>query len=165
MPSSFEPCGLVQMIGLIYGALPVAYDTGGIHDTVSHLDTGGNTGNGFLFKTFDSNGLYWAIDQAMQFYLSPVQIREQQISRIMNQSASRFNLQGTVQHYIDLYEKMLRRPLIGQKVPARDEKTTKHRIKIHTEQIHIDPIPAMPFSDFEIYQKKGGPHGTADHQL
>jgi starch synthase len=79
------------MIGSIYGALPVAHDTGGIHDTVRHLDPDGNTGNGFLFKTFDSNGLYWAIDQAMQFYMLPVQVRERQISRIMMQSASKFN--------------------------------------------------------------------------
>jgi glycogen synthase len=33
MPSLFEPCGLPQMIAPIYGALPVAHDTGGIHDT------------------------------------------------------------------------------------------------------------------------------------
>jgi starch synthase len=171
MPSSFEPCGLVQMIGSIYGALPVAHDTGGIHDTVRHLDADGNTGNGFLFKTFDSNGLYWAIDQAMQFYMLPVQVREQQISRIMMQSASKFSYNVTAQRYVDLYEKMLKRPLIGKKAHARDGKTKKHRIKTHPVQNHIDPISTIPFadyfehSDFEIYQKKGGPHGTADHQL
>ncbi|GAG67464.1 unnamed protein product, partial [marine sediment metagenome] len=32
MPSSFEPCGLPQMIAPIYGTLPVARDTGGIQD-------------------------------------------------------------------------------------------------------------------------------------
>ena len=34
MPSRFEPCGLPQMIAPIYGSLPVAHDTGGIHDTI-----------------------------------------------------------------------------------------------------------------------------------
>jgi len=171
MPSSFEPCGLVQMIGSIYGALPVAHDTGGLHDTVIHLDTDGNTGNGFLFKTFDSNGLYWAIGQAMQFYMLPVRIREQQISRIMMQSNSKFSYDVTAQRYVDLYEKMLKRPLIGQKAYAQDGKTKKHRKKTHPEQNHLDPIPTMPFADFfkhsnlEIYQKKGGSHGTAGHQL
>ncbi len=171
MPSSFEPCGLVQMIGSIYGALPVAHDTGGIHDTVIHLDTDGNTGNGFLFKTFDSNGLYWAIGQAMQFYMLPVRVREQQISRIMMQSNSKFSYDVTAQRYVDLYEKMLKRPLIGQKAYAQDGKTKKHRKKTHSEQNHLDPIPTMPFADFfkhsnlEIYQKKGGSHGTAGHQL
>jgi starch synthase len=114
MPSSFEPCGLPQMIGAIYGALPVAHDTGGIHDTVFHLDVSKNTGNGFLFKTFDSDGLSWAIDQAMQFYMMSPDIKERQIRRIMTQSAAIFNHQVTAKQYIDLYEKMLHRPLINR---------------------------------------------------
>jgi starch synthase/alpha-amylase len=113
MPSSFEPCGLPQMIGPIYGALPVVHDTGGIHDTVVHLDVDRNTGNGFLFKTFDQEGLSWAIDQAMNFYMLPIKEKEQQNNRIMLQSACRFNHRITAQNYIDLYEKMLQRPLIN----------------------------------------------------
>ena len=112
MPSSFEPCGLPQMIGPIYGALPVAHDTGGIHDTVEHLDGEKETGNGFLFETFDTGGLFWAIDQAMQFYLLPLKKRARQVKRIMQQSAITFNHRVTAQRYIDLYEKMLQRPLI-----------------------------------------------------
>jgi len=112
MPSSFEPCGLPQMIGPIYGSLPVAHDTGGIHDTVTHLDVSKDTGNGFLFKTFDSGGLSWAIDQAMQFYMASPSIKKRQIRRIMTESAATFNHQVTAQQYIDIYEKMLRRPLI-----------------------------------------------------
>ncbi len=114
MPSSFEPCGLPQMIGPIYGALPVAYDTGGIHDTVTHLDVSKNTGNGFLFKNFDSNGLLWAMDQAMEFYKLSIKEKEKQISRIMIRSANRFNFKVTARHYIDLYEIMLRRPLVNR---------------------------------------------------
>ena len=113
MPSRFEPCGLPQMIAPKYGALPVAHDTGGIHDTIEHMDQEKNKGNGFLFETNDSNGLSWAIDQAMQFYRKPRKIREQQIRRIMIQSGQRFNHPTTARHYIDLYEKMLQRPLIN----------------------------------------------------
>ncbi len=118
MPSRFEPCGLPQMIGSIYGALPVAHDTGGIHDTVSHLDLNRNTGNGFLFKTFDPGGLSWAIDQAMQFYMLPVQTKNHQIKRIMVQSAAQFNYGKTAQHYINLYEKMLQRDLVATQCAA-----------------------------------------------
>ena len=113
MPSSFEPCGLPQMIGPIYGALPVAHDTGGIHDTVDHLDIDRNTGNGFLFKAFGQESLSRAIDQAMNFYMLPIKEKERQINRIMLQSARRFNHRVTAQNYIDLYEKMLQRPLIN----------------------------------------------------
>ncbi len=112
MPSRFEPCGLPQMIAPIYGTLPVAYDTGGIHDTITHLDVKNNIGNGFLFKTYDSSGLLWAIQQAMAFYNLPVKTKQQQIKRIMKQSAERFTHTVTAQQYIDLYEKMLQRPLI-----------------------------------------------------
>jgi starch synthase/alpha-amylase len=112
MPSRFEPCGLPQMIAPIYGTLPVAHDTGGIHDTVGDLDAENNIGNGFLFKTFDANGLFWAIEQAMKFYSMPTKIKQKQIARIMKQSARAFTHAVTAQQYISLYEKMLQRPLL-----------------------------------------------------
>ena len=113
MPSSFEPCGLPQMIAPIYGTLPVAHDTGGIHDTIVHLDVANNSGNGFLFKNFDAHGLWWAIQQAMDFYNAPQNIKSKQIRRIMNESAASFTHANTARQYIDLYEKMLQRPLIN----------------------------------------------------
>ena len=116
MPSSFEPCGLPQMIAPIYGALPVAHDTGGIHDTITHLDVKNNTGNGFLFKNFDAGGLYWAINQAMLFYNLPQKIKTAQIKRIMKNSVATFTHANTARQYIALYEKMLQRPLIADKV-------------------------------------------------
>ncbi len=113
MPSFFEPCGLPQMTGPIYGSLPIANDTGGIHDTVAHMDIGNNRGNGFLFNVYDSNGLFWAIREAMTFYNLPVEVKEPQIERIMSESSTAFNHAVTAGHYIDLYEKMLKRPLIS----------------------------------------------------
>ncbi len=112
MPSRFEPCGLPQMIGCIYGTLPIVHDTGGLHDTISHLDVDENKGNGFLFETYDANGLFWAIEQAMQFYNLAPEVKADQIERTMNHAASTFNHAVTARRYIDLYEKMLKRPLI-----------------------------------------------------
>jgi len=113
MPSRFEPCGLPQMIGPIYGSLPVAHDTGGIHDTIAHLDLKGNTGSGFLFETFDSGGLFWAVQQAMDFYHQPQDVKNKHVERIMRNSIDCFSHQITAQHYIELYEKMLNRPLLN----------------------------------------------------
>jgi starch synthase/alpha-amylase len=113
MPSLFEPCGLPQMIAPIYGALPVAHDTGGIHDTIVHLHADKDIGNGFLFENHDAAGLYWAVSQAIAFFKLPKTKRRRQVERIMRQSAATFNHANTARQYIDLYEKMLERPLIN----------------------------------------------------
>jgi starch synthase/alpha-amylase len=112
MPSSFEPCGLPQMIAPIYGSLPIAHNTGGIHDTITPLAVDQNTGNGFLFDIFDAQGLFWAIEQAMAFYDSPRAVKATQIERIMTQSMAQFTHAETARQYIALYEQMLQRPLI-----------------------------------------------------
>jgi starch synthase/alpha-amylase len=108
------------MIAPIYGALPVAHDTGGIHDTIVDLDPIEDRGNGFLFKTFDSSGLFWAIEQAMNFYNQPKTIKNQQIRRIMKESAETFTHARTAREYITLYERMLERPLILENTPNPD---------------------------------------------
>lgn len=112
MPSLFEPCGLPQMIGQIYGSLPVAHDTGGIHDTVTHFDNSGARGNGFKFEIYDAPGLMWAIDCAMDFYALEPSQKAQHISRIMTQALKTFNHEVNARRYIELYEQMLDRPLI-----------------------------------------------------
>ena len=112
MPSSFEPCGLPQMTAPIYGSLPVAHNTGGIHDTVVPLNVKQGLGNGFLFDIFDAPGLFWAIEQAMHFYGSPRAVKATQIERIMKESKAQFTHAQTARQYIALYERMLQRPLI-----------------------------------------------------
>ena len=112
MPSRFEPCGLPQMIAPIYGSLPVAHNTGGIRDTIGHLDLKSKQGNGFVFDVYDSQGLFWAIEEAMAFYMLPDEEKNNQIERIMLESRATFTHDVTARQYIDLYEKMLHRPLI-----------------------------------------------------
>lgn len=112
MPSLFEPCGLPQMQAPIYGSLAIAHNTGGLHDTVEHLCCENSTGNGFVFDTYDSNGLFWAMDRAMDFYGRDAGEKEVQIARIMRESLSRFNHAACAKEYINLYEKMLSRPLV-----------------------------------------------------
>ena len=68
----------------------VAHDTGGLHDTISHLDIGRNTGNGFVFETYDAAGLWWAIHEAMHFFGQPVEVKTAQIERIMHESTQAF---------------------------------------------------------------------------
>jgi starch synthase len=111
MASSFEPLGLPQMIGPLYGSLPIAYDTGNIHDAVSPLNAKNNTGNGFLFEAHYSQALFGAISLALKFYKLPAQARQKIVGRIMTESVVRFNQADTARRYIKLYEQMLQRPL------------------------------------------------------
>jgi ADP-glucose type glycogen/starch synthase len=112
MPSLFEPCGLPQMQAPIYGSLAIAHNTGGLHDTVEPLDWNVGCGNGFVFDHYDSNGLFWAMDRAMEFYRQSAEIKNREISRIMAESLRRFNHEACAKEYINLYEKMLDRPLV-----------------------------------------------------
>lgn len=115
MPSLFEPCGLPQMIGSKYGSLPVAHDTGGLHDTVEHVayDEEGlpSSGNGFVFKHHDVEGLRWAIGEARTFYALDPRIRDAHIGSVM-EGARRFSHEEAARAYFRLYEQMLERPLV-----------------------------------------------------
>jgi len=64
-----------------------------------------------LFKYFDSQGLFWAIDKAMEFYKLPRRIKTKNIMRIMREAKDKFNHSECAKKYIELYEKMLQRPL------------------------------------------------------
>ncbi|XP_057993827.1 uncharacterized protein LOC110666906 isoform X2 [Hevea brasiliensis] len=70
VPSIFEPCGLSQMIGMRYGAVPVVRKTGGLADTVFDMDDQSNreTANGFVFEGIDEGSLNWALDRAFAYY-------------------------------------------------------------------------------------------------
>ena len=107
MPSRFEPCGLPQMVSPKYGTLSVAHDTGGIHDTVEHMHHDGNLGNGFRFQHYSTEGLRWAIDEAVAFYKRSYEDKQRTLSRIMRESGERFNHNTTASAYIARYEEML----------------------------------------------------------
>ncbi|MBM4148520.1 MAG: glycogen synthase [Lentisphaerae bacterium] len=114
VPSRFEPCGLPQMVSCLYGSLPVVHETGGLKDTVEHISVENSTGNGFVFRVFDAGGLRWAIDRAMDFHRLPAPVREAQTRRVMIESAGRFTHQVTARRYFDIYEEMLKRPLVRE---------------------------------------------------
>ncbi len=113
MPSLFEPCGLPQMIGAIYGSLPIARETGGLKDTVFMMDPEKSSGNGFPFKTYDSGGLWWGMERALDFFRLPEEVKAAEIKRVMEEGKKTFCHQATAAEYIKVYEKMLERPLLS----------------------------------------------------
>jgi len=68
MPSRYEPCGLGQMIALRYGTLPIARATGGLLDTVQHVDAKKKQGTGFLFKGTNADALVKGVDEALSAF-------------------------------------------------------------------------------------------------
>ncbi len=112
MPSLFEPCGLSQMVGTRYGTLPVVHDTGGLHDTIEQLDLVNHSGNGFSFKTYDANALRWGIDEAMAFARLPLETRASHLRRIMRDGHERFAHAVMAKQYLNIYERMLQRPIV-----------------------------------------------------
>lgn len=59
IPSRYEPCGLIQMIAMKYGTLPIASNTGGLKDSIL------NGKNGFLFRKGQSARLKKTIERAL----------------------------------------------------------------------------------------------------
>ena len=71
MPSEFEPCGLNQMYSLIYGTVPIVRAVGGLADSVvdaNDENLANRTANGFSFREFRSDVLFWNICRARAMY-------------------------------------------------------------------------------------------------
>lgn len=66
MPSRWEPCGIVQLQALRYGALPVARRTGGLADTIVDVDERPEAANGFLFDEPSAEGVARAVVRAIR---------------------------------------------------------------------------------------------------
>ena len=63
MPSRFEPCGLVQMQAMRYGAIPVVTPVGGLVDTVPDIDESPD-GYGLVADSVDPVGVVSALFRA-----------------------------------------------------------------------------------------------------
>lgn len=103
MPSRFEPCGLGQMFSLRFGTVPIARKTGGLADTIQHYNPETKEGNGFLFETYDSNGLLWAVDEALRTYHMG---REEWTNVVRNAMNSDYSWERSAEKYITLFEKL-----------------------------------------------------------
>lgn len=99
IPSRFEPCCLVQMNAMRYGAIPVARATGGLKDTISDGE------DGFLFEKISSHELEKAMLRAVKLYQQkPDKIHEmRQIG--MNKD---FSWRRSAKRYLEVYQSLRR---------------------------------------------------------
>jgi starch synthase len=103
MPSRYEPCGLAQMIAMRYGSIPVAADTGGLHDTIRSIDTSVN-GTGFLFSPVTPSAFSKAIRSALHKFTECPEWESTQ-ARVMSLD---FGWGHSAAAYFSLYRSMIK---------------------------------------------------------
>lgn len=100
MPSSFEPCGISQMLAMRAGQPCLVHDVGGLSDTVSDLETG------FVFAGEDLREQKLALLDRFSYALN-MYVHESELYKKICESAKaqRFEWQGVALNYINfLYD-------------------------------------------------------------
>ena len=101
MPSRYEPCGLVQMIAMRYGCIPVARATGGLKDTVLDCQRPEQS-TGFLFEQPDPEALTLALRRALEAYSHPESWQARQKTAMMQD----FSWRRSARAYAQIYHRL-----------------------------------------------------------
>ena len=107
MPSSFEPCGLSQLMSLRYGTLPIVRETGGLRDTVVPYNEYEKTGTGFGFMNYNAHEMLSTIRYAQKIFYGKKRDWNKMIERAMQQD---FSWTNSAKEYEELYDNLLHRP-------------------------------------------------------
>ena len=93
MPSSFEPCGISQMLALRSGQPCIVHGVGGLKDTISHLE------NGFVFNGDSITEQVKALESVFNDALALMTSKRKWQSLIDTAKASRFSWHNSIQQY------------------------------------------------------------------
>ena len=107
VPSMYEPCGLVQLYALKYGAIPIVRAVGGLNDTVRDFAGANPEGlwdTGFKFSQFQAKALVLAVRRALELHARPADFKAM-IKTAMREDFSWDNSAG---QYLELFEKVLK---------------------------------------------------------
>jgi starch synthase len=103
IPSRFEPCGLVQLEAMRYGAIPIVRKTGGLADSVEDYVSGQDKGTGFVFEKFDKYALLIAIVRASETYKN-----KKEWSKLVKRAmAADFSWKKSAKEYANLFTLVL----------------------------------------------------------
>jgi starch synthase len=102
VPSRYEPCGLVQMIAMRYGCVPIVRATGGLKDTV--FEDGAEQSNGFVFDQANSLPLADAIRRALVTYQDHPRWQELQLHGMQKD----FSWERSAREYNLLYQELMK---------------------------------------------------------
>lgn len=98
MPSRYEPCGLNQIYGLRYGAIPLVHAVGGLDDTIEDVSKG--KGSGFKFNTASPLALLETVQRALRLF-SDRSAWCQLVDRAMSQD---FSWEHSARSYETIYK-------------------------------------------------------------
>jgi starch synthase len=102
IPSRYEPCGLTQMIGMRYGCIPLARETGGLRDTIKDYHRNPRGSTGFLFPSASAADLASCLRNALPVYKDPRKWQGLQ-RRGMKRD---FSWKRSAQAYLHLYQQL-----------------------------------------------------------
>lgn len=97
IPSHYEPCGLIQMVAMKYGTLPIASETGGLKDSIR------NGENGFLFLRDSPIALAEKVSQVMNVYKNKAHFRK----IVLDAMRADFSWDKSAKEYKKLYEELI----------------------------------------------------------
>ncbi|MGA2967612.1 MAG: glycogen/starch synthase [Candidatus Levyibacteriota bacterium] len=102
IPSRYEPCGLIQMIAMLYGTIPIAHKTGGLIDSIK------DGYNGFLFSDYSSEDLEAKVMKAVKMWSNEKPVYEAMVEHAL---ATDFSWKKNAKEYLVLYNKLLENKL------------------------------------------------------
>jgi starch synthase len=111
VPSRSEPCGLVQLYGLRYGAIPVAHAVGGLRDTIRDGETG------FLFHEPTPTALVAGVRRALEAFKS----RTRWARLRDNALRANFDWRQSAASYDALYRELLSAPPRRRPLPSQED--------------------------------------------
>ena len=97
MPSSFEPCGLGQLIAMRYGTIPLVRRTGGLADTVFEGQ------NGFVFENRSGEEFLAACKRAVTTFKSKTKWHK----LVEHAMTADYSWKRSAKEYVSLYEQAL----------------------------------------------------------
>ncbi len=103
IPSKFEPCGLVQMEAMRYGAIPLVRRVGGLADSVTNYSPEENRGTGFVFDKYDQNAFLITLVQASETF----RFKKEWGKLIKRALTQDFSWHQSAKEYAKLFQKAL----------------------------------------------------------
>lgn len=104
MPSSFEPCGISQLIAMHYANIPIVYNTGGLKDTVIYSNNFDEI-NGFKFYEYNSNEFLKIYYHALEIFNND---KEKWFKIMENAYKTDYSWKNQVNDYINLYSDLIK---------------------------------------------------------